>query len=260
LNCKILTSRKIFVFLHNKVKNKDFLKVSLINNLFKPSYPLLKMKKRVKTKPKLLSNKHKNILLIAILFLLIFLTLAVEVIGNGNITILDIKINDYISSFRTNTLNRIMEIVTFIANPIPLTILTIIFGLYFLYRKKFGYLILLGTTMLVGLGVQYGTKILVHRLRPLNPVIEATRFSFPSGHTMMSTIFFSILIYSLKDKINKKFKSLFITLIILIIALIGFSRIYLGVHWFSDIIAGFSIGLSINLFLLIILELIFNKK
>jgi len=115
--------------------------------------------------------------------------------------------------------------------------------------------------MLVGVILELSIKGLVHRLRPEHALIPITRYSFPSGHTTMATIFFTILLYSLMENIKSKKTKILLTIITsIIIFLIGFSRIYLGVHWFSDVIGGFILGLFINSIILLIIEIIYKRK
>ncbi len=89
-------------------------------------------------------------------------------------------------------------------------------------------------------------KELFHHARPQNALQHLASYSFPSGHAVMSFILFSLVIYCFKNNIQHKIiKFLFITSCSLLILLIGFSRIYLNVHWFSDVLGGFMLGLSI---------------
>ncbi|UOK59735.1 phosphatase PAP2 family protein [Bacillus sp. OVS6] len=82
------------------------------------------------------------------------------------------------------------------------------------------------------------------RDRPtFNPLITESGYSFPSGHSMVSFSFLGILAYLLTLMVKKKsLKVLIMALFFFIVFLIGFSRIYLGVHYPSDVIAGFAAG------------------
>src|SRR5690606_18381112 len=95
------------------------------------------------------------------------------------------------------------------------------------------------------LAIMSSLKIFFQRPRPLDPVYEAARgFSFPSGHSMSSMTFFGLLIFIVWDKIeNEKLKWSLTILLTLIILIIGFSRIYLRVHYASDVLAGLALGL-----------------
>ena len=112
---------------------------------------------------------------------------------------------------------------------------------------------------LVFLGSVIGTtfinqffKTLVKRIRPnVNRLIEIGGYSFPSGHAMISMMFYGFLAYIAYKLIKIKWlRNIFIGINILVILLIGISRIYLGVHYFSDVVVGFL--LSILLLMLVI--------
>ena len=87
-------------------------------------------------------------------------------------------------------------------------------------------------------------KHIFNRARPDTPLLfEAKGLSFPSGHALMSITFYGLLIYIVyKSLKNKFFNWVLISLLILLILIIGFTRIYLNVHYASDVIAGYCIG------------------
>lgn len=89
-------------------------------------------------------------------------------------------------------------------------------------------------------------KHIVQRPRPTEfRIIDETGYSFPSGHSMVSAAFYGFLIYLIyKNVKNKYLKCVLITILSLLIVLIGTSRIYLGVHYTSDVLAGFLISIS----------------
>jgi len=131
-----------------------------------------------------------------------------------------------------------------------------------LLRRNFIYLFALlvalagtGTTVLIG-------KNYFHRVRP-----EAFSFyfeplySFPSGHATVAVAFYGLLFYVLIRHVEKyKNKSLWMGVAILFVLLLGFSRLYLGVHYLSDVLAGFSLGLLWLLLAISLLEWrIYNK-
>ena len=89
-------------------------------------------------------------------------------------------------------------------------------------------------------------KLIFARTRPdINPLMVENTYSFPSGHSMMSMILYGYLIYLIYNNIkNKKYKWLLISILSILILCIGFSRIYLGVHYVSDVIGGFVLGIA----------------
>ena len=95
--------------------------------------------------------------------------------------------------------------------------------------------------------------------RPRPPIefalIVENNFSFPSGHSIVAVSFFGLILYFLIKSIKRKSVQIILLFFgIVLITLIGFSRIYLGVHWTSDVIASYLLGLSWIAFLLIIMD------
>lgn len=89
-------------------------------------------------------------------------------------------------------------------------------------------------------------KRILQRPRPTEyRIIQETGYSFPSGHSMISMAFYGYLIYLIYRYVkNKYIKWLSISLLSILICLIGISRIYLGVHYTSDVLGGFLISIS----------------
>lgn len=87
-------------------------------------------------------------------------------------------------------------------------------------------------------------KSLIQRHRPPNPLVEGiTNYSFPSGHAFMGVVFYGLLIWYASIYIRTKWlQQIIIFFLLLVIAAIGFSRIYLRVHYATDVIAGICIG------------------
>lgn len=137
-----------------------------------------------------------------------------------------------------------------------MTAMALFFGvvLYLKKRKKQSFVLIF--SLCFGYAIKEIIKSVVQRERPLNQLLQETGYSFPSGHAVFSVILFSMLIYFYKDEIkNKAGKILLIAGGIFLIILIGFSRIYLNVHWFTDVIGGYALG-----FFLFNLGILFLKK
>lgn len=106
-----------------------------------------------------------------------------------------------------------------------------------------------------------GLKILFIRPRPeFKQLVEETGYSFPSGHSMAAMTFYGFIIYLiLKSKLNKKIKTISTIILSLLIILIGYSRVYLNVHYISDVIAGFMFSI-ILLFIYIKVQKSITRK
>jgi len=104
--------------------------------------------------------------------------------------------------------------------------------------------------MMIGVtstGLMFLIKFLVKRLRPSDPLLHAVNgFSFPSGHSFCSFTFFGILMYIVwKDlKLNKAGKWILTSLLFFIAFTIALSRVYLHVHYASDVLAGFCLSVA----------------
>jgi undecaprenyl-diphosphatase len=124
---------------------------------------------------------------------------------------------------------------------LPANILLLI---YFLIRKNKRFSIRVLSLSLSSLCLMLVLKSSIQRTRPENPLLQAVNgYSFPSGHALMSVIFYGLLIYIAWHEIkNSWWRRGVIVLLALLILFIGFSRIYLRVHYASDVIAGLSVG------------------
>jgi undecaprenyl-diphosphatase len=214
-----------------------------------------------------LINKRKHIfkkyqlytLTLNIFSLYLFSKIIEDVADKELITKLDIWLNAKIVLLWNPLFNEVMIFITNIASPINLFILSIILFGFLVYKRKWYHSLLLLSSMIGGLIFEFLTKIIIHRARPENALIEVSGYSFPSGHATIAIIFFSLLLYSFKDDIkNKTLRYIFIIGNILLFLLIGFSRIYLNVHWFSDVLAGFSLGLFWLTLLILVFKIIIS--
>ena len=183
-----------------------------------------------------------------------FLALAEDVfhkeIMKGDIIGYKIISTFLISDFTT----PIAKFITNFGGAIFLIILTI--TLFILIKnKKIGLSIILNLIVITGLNQIL--KNILQRPRPTEyRLIEETGFSFPSGHSMVSMAFYGYLIYLIYKYVkNKYLKWISIVLLSILICYIGISRIYLGVHYTSDVLGGFLIALSY----LIVYTLIVNR-
>ena len=197
--------------------------------------------------------KRKYLIIICILVFFIFLGLYLVDSVKG----IDDLIYSFIISIKSDYMTNIMKFITFFGSTKFIIFLMIIFLIMGLKKKKMFNIInviIIGDVILNNL-----VKILVRRDRPeLINLVHETSFSFPSGHTMVSVTLYGFIIYLiLNSKLDKKKKCMFISLLTLLITLIVISRIYLGVHYFSDCIGGIALALA---YLLLCIEILERKK
>jgi undecaprenyl-diphosphatase len=137
-----------------------------------------------------------------------------------------------------------MLLVTGIMNPHGAVILGIIAIVALVGMRKNKQALLLPLAMAVTYLLSELFKFLVQRPRPDINMVNITGFAFPSAHAAMATAYFTLLIYFFKDDFkNNIIKYLFIAFCIFMALLISYSRIYLAVHWLTDVLAGIALGL-----------------
>ena len=191
----------------------------------------------------------KKDIMISVIFLLLLMGLIVLI--NMNITgSLDMLVYDFIHNVFNGSFMNVFKVITFVAS----TKFMIGFGvvLAILWRRK-GRGLMISLTLLSATLLAHLVKIIIQRPRPLymdaNIAYEST-FSFPSGHTCAITTVIGMFIYFLvKSELSKKIKVLLSTLCIIVALLVMVSRIYLQVHYFTDVLGGILVALfSVSIF------------
>ncbi len=179
-----------------------------------------------------------------ILFICLLMFIAIlEDVFEKEIMKLDILGYGLISNIISDNITPIAILITNFGGAITLIGLTIIF-LLVMKNKKMSFSILLNLAIATFLNIFL--KNIIQRPRPDDfRLINETGYSFPSGHSMISMAYYGYLIYLIfKFVKNKKLKTFLITFLCILILTIGLSRIYLGVHYTSDVIAGFVLSVS----------------
>ncbi|MEI7579543.1 MAG: phosphatase PAP2 family protein [bacterium] len=196
---------------------------------------------------KFLNKRLWNYFLIGLFLvcLLVFIKITEEVWSKESVIGYDQRFSNWIFSFRNANLNTFFKLVTDLADVKTIfALLGIVLLISIIYRKRI-FPILMGTTVVVNFMIVEVVKLIIARPRPLviNALVLEDSFSFPSGHALIAITFYGMLILYLCLKLKSSFLKVitFLTGILLILA-IGFSRIYLGVHWLSDVTASFLIG------------------
>ena len=190
--------------------------------------------------------KTKRIIEIELALLFIIILIGVL---TGDIVTFDKAVYQNIISVRSDLFDFFMKGITKFGNTIP--ILIILSLLMIKLPKKERYI--LGIDIATIVGTNQIIKYIVQRARPDHiKLIKQGGYSFPSGHAMISIALYGFLIYYIYHHVNNKYWKVFlITILVLLIIGIGCSRIYIGVHYPSDVLAGYSLAL---LLLLIIIE------
>lgn len=188
----------------------------------------------------LIKNKYKWIIFAMVS--IIFIAIAEDVFEK-EIFAFDGIIYNFLLNHRNNILNNFFKIMTNFGSAeflIPLTILCIIC----IKNKK--YKIMLPVNLIVIASLNIILKNVFVRQRPNElRLIEETGYGFPSGHAMASTAVYGLLLYIVFREVkNKKIRNIACILLAILIFIIDMSRIYVGVHYASDVIAGTCLSIA----------------
>ena len=171
----------------------------------------------------------------------------------------DRKVTDFVISFRTPQLNKIFQFITDAGDLYGYIIATSIAAIFFFLRFRNWKIILelLSITILAALS-NIALKRVINRQRPeIEHLVVVESLSYPSGHSMSAMAFYGFLIYlSFRIKLPKWLRGLLVFFFIFLILGIGISRIYLGVHFPSDVLGGFTAGLIWVAFCIVLFNLI----
>lgn len=163
-------------------------------------------------------------------------------VSAGDVARFDMAIISFVQGFESPILTSLMKGFTWLGTGYGVTIMVIIVSLIlFVFLKHrteliFFIVVVVGSSLIDEL-----LKSLFHRDRPsLHRIIEASGFSFPSGHSMTAVAFYSSLAFLLWRHIPSRLgRGVLIFFSVGFILMIGVSRIYLGVHYPSDVIGGY---------------------
>ncbi len=185
---------------------------------------------------------------------IIFIILSILVLSKKDIAI-DALVYNKISSLIKNNLTNNIKLLTYLGSGVVVIGITV-FVIIFFKNKKYGLFLSIDLALITI--IQIILKNIFTRSRPLDIVlIKEKGYSFPSGHSLTSMAFYGLIIYLIyNSKLKRQEKIIYITLFSIFILIVGLSRIYLGVHFFTDVVGGFTFSIC---FLIIYTSIIKDK-
>ena len=177
---------------------------------------------------------------------ILFLLMAADIAYEGGLTSLDFRINRWLHTHGTPGAIAFFLWVSWLhSNPIVMFATVAISG-YLWFRHLRRWVLMLGISVFGGMLLNVGLKLLFARARPYfdDPIVILKTFSFPSGHTMTATVFYGALgVFALSRIRNWKLRAVVLVLAAIMIALVGFSRMYLGAHYLTDVLGAMMEGI-----------------
>jgi membrane-associated phospholipid phosphatase len=173
-----------------------------------------------------------------------FLGVLQDIVAKDPLVVLDIRLHNAVPLFRSAGMTRVMLAMTELGGPVVLSLLCLGAALLALAR---GHRRLAATFLLALVGpglISVSFKALIGNARPVDAIIKVQEASFPSGHMLSGAVIYGLLAaLLLGSSARRGVRAIGVTLLILVIVGIGLSRLYLGVHWPSDLLG--SLGLAL---------------
>lgn len=169
-----------------------------------------------------------------------FGTVAADVVRGAAITRLDVELAQWFHAHASAGFTRAMLFVTHCNGLAGTSVMAALLALWFLRRKLYDWLLLTLVAVPGGMLLNVALKYAFHRVRPHfdDPLLQLTTYSFPSGHTAASTVFYGLLACFIVPRLATwPARVLAMAALGAMVVLVAVSRMYLGVHYLSDVLA-----------------------
>ena len=175
----------------------------------------------------------------------IFAGITEDVLHHDPLVDVDDAVSRYLAAHRARRFTAVMLVLSRLGSPVTSFVVVGVLAIYFLTRRRYYEPVLLVLAVAGAELVDVVLKVLIARQRPsfTNPLQLLTTYSFPSGHAMGSMACYGLLAYLLMRHTPRWSSRVTIGVIaVVIVLLIGFSRVYLGEHFMSDVLGGYAGG------------------
>ena len=172
---------------------------------------------------------------------------AEDVITGDPLTIVDVDVSQWLHAHATPLLNQWMLAITHLHGIVAIGTYALLTALYLAWKRDWYWLLCLSVTVPSGMAVNALTKLAFQRARPTfdDPILALTTYSFPSGHVAGTTLFYGVLAAMLMAKTSSWGWRVFLVFAVFaLVSLVALTRMYLGVHYLSDVIAAFAEALA----------------
>lgn len=203
---------------------------------------------RARLSPEGFLGLHLTIsLIVLIVATWLFAAIAEDVVHGDRITVIDAQFSAWLHAHNSASLTRFMLLVTDLHATAAIIVLTIATSLYLWMRRLRLWVLTLAIAVVGGILLNVLLKSIFQRPRPHfdSPILTLHTYSFPSGHTLMATVFYGTLCALVVSRTSDlRWRLAAVAAAIALIALVGFSRIYLGAHYLTDVTAAMLEGVA----------------
>lgn len=174
---------------------------------------------------------------------ILFIIVSLAVLRGDFAASFDAMIANFINLHISDSFTGLMLFITNLASPLVLTTLFVVVYFVLIWNRHGYYDMVMISSVLVGLIITFGLKWFIDMPRPEGMLVYPWGSSFPSGHVVMATIFFLVTAYAFRHELEQPIPGWFLECVAFaLIVLIGVSRIFLGAHRPSEVVAGFLVG------------------
>ena len=196
-------------------------------------------------------------------FAAIFAIIAASVATSAPILKQDLQVSVYLHTHNNAVFVAFLYAITQLHSPVGMFIMAALFGIYLWRAGHRHWTLSLAMAMVGGMAINTILKLAFNRERPVweDPFLTLSSASFPSGHTAGATLFYGFLgaymVWTMRGAVGR---ALVVLGCVLMVALVGFSRIYLGAHYLTDVLAAVSMSIVWLVICLITVRAIAHRR
>jgi membrane-associated phospholipid phosphatase len=170
----------------------------------------------------------------------IFLVVAWNVLDRTALVVVDAKLAAWLHAHASPGLTRFFLAVTHVNSTVGVSVLGFLFALVLARMREWYWVLTLVSALAGGLALNVLLKLAYQRARPVfdEPLVELATYSFPSGHTAGAVLFYGVLAAFLVSRFyDRRKRAACVVAAVIAVVLVAFSRMYLGAHYLSDVLA-----------------------
>lgn len=175
----------------------------------------------------------------------LFASVLQDVVAGDELSRIDEPVSRYITGHREAWLTTVLKSVTRVGDPLPLVVLVALVGAWAWRRSRdWTPMVTMVATLLGAIALNAVVRPLVGRPRPqMGSIVEAAGFAFPSAHATQTMAVYGVLAVVISRHLKSWPRAVAIwTSATLVVLLVGFSRLYLGINWITDVVGGYALG------------------
>jgi membrane protein DedA with SNARE-associated domain/membrane-associated phospholipid phosphatase len=173
--------------------------------------------------------------------------IAEDVVSGDPLTVIDQQVAQWFHAHATAPMTQVMLALTNSLGPLPVMLAAVLIAVWLAWKRDWYWLLCVSFTVPFGMLLNVFMKYAFHRARPSfdDPLLVLTSYSFPSGHVAGATLLYGVIAAMVIAKTAAwRWRVMTVLLAIMMVALVALTRVYLGVHYLSDVLGAFAEGIA----------------